>query len=86
MNGLINNKGIYSGPLSSQLSQLQSLYPYIKDLNYQTLTQSHNPNLFQFNQQQSPQSTSKIPHEQQTPIQGQNVKSQPQKSSMQPPN
>jgi len=51
----INNKGIYSGPLSNQLSQLQSLYPNLKDLNYQSLTQSPNPNLFQFSQNTSPQ-------------------------------
>lgn len=51
----INNKGIYSGPVSSQLSQLRSLYPNLKDFNYQTLTQSPNPNLFEFNQQTTPQ-------------------------------
>jgi hypothetical protein len=53
INGLISNmnsgnKGIYSGPLSNQLSQLQSLYPNLKELNYQMLTQNSNPNLFQF--------------------------------------
>jgi len=48
--GLMNsNKGIYSGPLSNQLSQLQNLYPNLKDLSYQVLTQGANPNLFQFN-------------------------------------
>lgn len=58
LSGLINNignKGIYSGPVSSQLSQLRSLYPNLKDFNYQTLTQSPNPNLFEFNQQPTPQ-------------------------------
>jgi hypothetical protein len=51
----INSKGIYSGPVSSQLSQLRSLYPNLKDFNYQTLTKSPNPNLFEFNQQANPQ-------------------------------
>lgn len=44
-----SNKGIYSGPLSNQLNQLQTLYPNLKDLSYQALTQGANPNLFQFN-------------------------------------
>lgn len=48
---LANNTGIYSGPLSSQLTQLQSLYPNLKGLNYETLTQCPNPNLFQFDSQ-----------------------------------
>ena len=49
MNGidLLNNKGIYSGPLSSQLSQLQSLCN-LKSLSSQSLLQPPNPNLFQF--------------------------------------
>ena len=58
LSGLINNisnKSIYSGPVSNQLSQLRSLYPNLKDLNYQTLTQSPNPNLFEFSQQNTPQ-------------------------------
>lgn len=80
LSGLINNKGIYSGPLSSQLSQLQSLYPCLKDLNYQSLTQSPNPNLFQFNQQSS-QSGSKLPNSQFTPNPNHNQPSQSQKAS-----
>ena len=80
LSGLINNKGIYSGPLSTQLSQLQSLYPCLKDLNYQTLTQSPNPNLFQFNQQ-SPQSGSKLPPSQSTAFTAQSQPPQPQKMS-----
>lgn len=46
--GLVNaNKGIYSGALSNQLHQLQNLYPNLKDISYQALTQRANPNLFQ---------------------------------------
>lgn len=48
--GLMNNKSIYSEPLSNQLTQLQSLYPNLKGLDIQALTQSPNPNLFKFNQ------------------------------------
>lgn len=47
----MNNKGIYSGPLYNQLSQLQSLYPNLKGFDIQALTQNPNPNLFQFDQQ-----------------------------------
>lgn len=65
LSGLMNNKGIYSGPLSNQLSQLQSLYPNLKDLNYQNLTQSPNPNLFQFNQQGNSNFGTKQPTSQQ---------------------
>jgi hypothetical protein len=49
------------------------------------LTQSHNPNLFQFNQQ-SPQPASKIPNQQSAATQAQNTQSQQHKSSVQPPN
>lgn len=58
----ISNKGIYSKQVSNQLSQLQSLYPNLKDLNnIETLTQSPNPNLFQFNQQTTPQPVARLP-------------------------
>jgi hypothetical protein len=61
--GLINsNKGIYSGPLSYQLSQLQNLYPNLKDISYQALTQGANPNLFQFNVNGVQMNTSQNPY------------------------
>jgi hypothetical protein len=53
-NYLHNNKGIYSGALSNQLIQLQNLYPNLKDISYQSLTQPPNPDLFKFNQQTQP--------------------------------
>ena len=83
LDGLINSKGIYSVPVSNQLSQLQqlqNLYPHFKDLNYQSLTQSPNPNLFQFNQQ-SPQSGSKLGASHFTPNTTQNQPIQSQKVS-----
>ena len=49
MSDLIKNRGIYSGALADQLNQLQSLYPNLKDLKYECLNQSPNPNLFEFN-------------------------------------
>ena len=56
---LNNNKGIYSGALSSQLIQLQNMYPNLKDISYQSLTQPPNPDLFKFNQQINPPKQSK---------------------------
>lgn len=56
---LHNNKGIYSGALSNQLIQLQNLYPNLKDISYQSLTQPPNPDLLKFNQQTQPPKPSK---------------------------
>lgn len=60
MDNILSNKGIYSVPLSNQLSQLQSLYPNLKDIGYQSLTQPPNPNLFQFSQQTQGQKYSNL--------------------------
>lgn len=59
MDNILYNKGIYSGPLSNQLIQLQNLYPNLKDISYQSLTQPPHPDLFKFNQQTQPQKIQK---------------------------
>ena len=38
--------GIGKGMCTDQFKKLQSLYPDMKNINYQTLTQNTNPNLF----------------------------------------
>ncbi len=68
----------------NQLSQLQSLYPNLKDLNYNALTQNPNPNLFQFGQQNSPQPASKTQSTQPTTQSSQSNKSV-NESTRQPP-
>lgn len=46
MGSIPNVGGIGKGLYTDQLKKLQSLYPDMKNLNYQTLAQNTNPNLF----------------------------------------
>ena len=60
MDNILNNKGIYSVPLSNQLTQLQNLYPNLKEISYQSLTQPPHPDLLKFNQQNQTQKVQKL--------------------------
>jgi hypothetical protein len=46
MGSLPAMQGIGKGLFTDQLKKLQTLYPDMKNISYQTLTQNTNPNLF----------------------------------------
>jgi len=46
MGSIPSISGMGKGLYTDQLKKLQSLYPDMKNISYQTLTQNTNPNLF----------------------------------------
>lgn len=46
MGSIPSVSGMGKGLYTDQLKKLQSLYPDMKNMSYQTLTQNTNPNLF----------------------------------------
>lgn len=46
MGSISSVSGVGKGLYTDQLKKLQSLYPDMKNMNYQSLTQHTNPNLF----------------------------------------